>query len=339
MELIDMRITLDALHVLDAIDRGGSFAAGAEALLRVPSAVSHTIQKLEQDLGVVIFDRSGYRAKLTVAGRQLLKDGRELLRNAEELERKVKEIDAGCESSLAIAVGDLVPRSAVYALLSSFYECPANECTRLKIVTEAQATSIQTLLNGHSDILIGVPDGRVSIEGVSTRVLGEVELTLAIPRGHPLARAMEPLSPGMLLPYRVIRRISPFGESPEFDGSNSLAVDDYDSQVEAIRHGLGIGYVPLHLLGRDVDSERLVTKRVTNAPRLHMTVAWRATGVGRGLQWILDQLGDERTRASFIPQRIRSADTERFSVLRAKESRFNNGMLRHDDRSPQEHEA
>src|SRR5919199_3106227 len=98
-----MRLTLDALIVLDAIDRAGSFAAGAEQLFRVPSAVSYTIHKLEQDLGVRIFDRSGHRAKLTSAGAQLLKDGRELLRLAEGVERKVKEVGAGWEARLAIA--------------------------------------------------------------------------------------------------------------------------------------------------------------------------------------------------------------------------------------------
>jgi DNA-binding transcriptional LysR family regulator len=332
-----MRITLDALLVLDAIDRGGSFAAGAEALLRVPSAVSHTVQKLEQDLGVVIFDRSGYRAKLTRAGRQLLNDGRELLRDVERTELRVKQIDAGYESCLVIGVGELVPLGAVYALLSAFYEVPAHESTRLQITTEAEGTSLQTLLAGRSEILIGVPENRASTEGVRTRVLGEVELTLAIPRGHPLARAAEPLSPRMLSPYRVVRKLqSPFGEPPDFAGSNSLAVDDYHSQVEAIRHGLGIGYVPSHLVSHDVDSGRLITKRVTDLPRLHLTVAWRATHVGRGLQWLLDKLGDEKARARLVPQRQRAADTEVLISVQDSPA-LSDRTLRHDDLGPQEH--
>ena len=50
-------ITLDALQTLDAIERRHSFAAAAEELHRVPSAVSYTINKLEEDLGVALFDR------------------------------------------------------------------------------------------------------------------------------------------------------------------------------------------------------------------------------------------------------------------------------------------
>ncbi|MDI1230208.1 MAG: LysR family transcriptional regulator [Methylobacter sp.] len=48
-------ITLDALEVLDAIARKGSFAAAANELYRVPSVISYTVQKLEQDLDVVLF--------------------------------------------------------------------------------------------------------------------------------------------------------------------------------------------------------------------------------------------------------------------------------------------
>ncbi len=68
-------ITLDALEVLDAIDRKGSFAAAASELFRVPSAVSYTVQKLEQDLYVVLFRKEGKKAMLTQAGKVLLEEG------------------------------------------------------------------------------------------------------------------------------------------------------------------------------------------------------------------------------------------------------------------------
>ena len=65
-------LTLEALRVMDAIDRRGSFAAAADELGRVPSALSYTMQKLEEELDVVLFDRSGHRTKFTNVGRMLL---------------------------------------------------------------------------------------------------------------------------------------------------------------------------------------------------------------------------------------------------------------------------
>ena len=47
-----MLISLDALQILDAIDTRGSFAAAADALHRVPSALTHAIRKLEDDLAI-----------------------------------------------------------------------------------------------------------------------------------------------------------------------------------------------------------------------------------------------------------------------------------------------
>ncbi|MBI3067655.1 MAG: LysR family transcriptional regulator, partial [Betaproteobacteria bacterium] len=87
-----MRISLDGLLVLDAIDRKGSFAAAADELHRVPSAITYTVQKLEQDLDVKLFDRSGHHAVLTPAGQELLKEGRHLIVAAADLEARVKRV-------------------------------------------------------------------------------------------------------------------------------------------------------------------------------------------------------------------------------------------------------
>lgn len=68
----EQALTLDALRVMNAIDRRGSFAAAADELGKVPSALSYTIQKLEEELDVVLFDRSGHRTRFTDVGRMLL---------------------------------------------------------------------------------------------------------------------------------------------------------------------------------------------------------------------------------------------------------------------------
>jgi hypothetical protein len=54
-----LKLSLDAIEIIDAIDRGGSFAAAAEALHKVPSTISYTVAKLEEQLG---FDCSPARA-------------------------------------------------------------------------------------------------------------------------------------------------------------------------------------------------------------------------------------------------------------------------------------
>ena len=97
--------SLEALAVLDAIDRRGSFAAAADELGRVPSAVTYTVRRLEETLDVLLFDRRGHRARLTPAGRELLAAGRQLLEDAERAAQRVRRVATGWESELAIAIG------------------------------------------------------------------------------------------------------------------------------------------------------------------------------------------------------------------------------------------
>src|SRR5258706_12153993 len=116
-----MRLSLDALQVLDAIDRKGSFAAAAEELHRVPSAITYSVRQLEEGLRIQIFDRRGHRAALTGAGRELLDEGRNILRAAADLECRVQQVAKGWEVELRIAVDTLVGIDRLFRLVSEFY--------------------------------------------------------------------------------------------------------------------------------------------------------------------------------------------------------------------------
>src|SRR5512141_89764 len=149
-----MRLTLDALEVLDAIERKGSFAAAADALARVPSAITYTVRKLEQDLGIRLFDRRGRRALLTAAGRELLESGRRLLAAAGEAEYRVKKVATGWETELRIAIDTLLPMGAVWPLVGAFYlECgQAQQAhTRLRLTTEVLGGTWDALVERRAD--------------------------------------------------------------------------------------------------------------------------------------------------------------------------------------------
>ena len=142
------RLSLDALLVLDAIDRRGSFAAAAEALFRVPSAITYSVQKLEQDLGVMLFDRSGHKAKLTSAGQLLLQEGRALLDSAAMLEQRVKTHATGWEGELRIAISELLPFARVIQLVREFNELGAQTQDLPAFRIDAQALSCRLELLG-----------------------------------------------------------------------------------------------------------------------------------------------------------------------------------------------
>ena len=118
---MNIKLSLEALEVIDAIARKGSFAAAAESLYRVPSAITYTVRNLEQSLGVDLFNRSGHRAVLTEAGEELLREGRHLLLAASELELRVQRVATGVEPALSIAISDIFQIEKLYPLMEQFY--------------------------------------------------------------------------------------------------------------------------------------------------------------------------------------------------------------------------
>ena len=67
-----LNVPLSTLRVFEAAARRRSFQAAATELSLSPSAVSHAIRKMEDSLGVVLFERSGRNVRLTPEGEALM---------------------------------------------------------------------------------------------------------------------------------------------------------------------------------------------------------------------------------------------------------------------------
>jgi DNA-binding transcriptional LysR family regulator len=183
---LKIMLALDALLVLDAIDRRGSFAAAAAELHRVPSAITYAVRRLEGDLGVPLFDRRGHRARLTAAGRALLEDGRTLLRGADEIERRVRRIATGWEAELRIAIDTVIPAAAVWPLVALFdRECRGNgdAPTRVVLSTEVLGGTWEALADGRADLVIGANGDPPGGAGYRLRLSAGASRRRSRPRG------------------------------------------------------------------------------------------------------------------------------------------------------------
>ena len=126
-----LKLTLEAIELVDAIARYGSFAGASERLHKVPSTISYAVGKLEEQLGLALFTRNGPRVALTPAGHELLKEGRWLLAAARQLESRLRQIATGFESELRLVHDSLIPTSAFNDDIAAFEGL--NCGTRLRI--------------------------------------------------------------------------------------------------------------------------------------------------------------------------------------------------------------
>ncbi|MDR2990249.1 MAG: LysR family transcriptional regulator, partial [Providencia alcalifaciens] len=194
-------LTLESLRVMDAIDRRGSFAAAAEELGRVPSALSYTMQKLEEELDVILFDRSGHRTKFTNVGRMLLERGRVLLEAADKLTSDAEALAKGWETHLTIVCEALVPAESLFPLVDKLAE---KSDTQLSLITEVLAGAWERLESGRADIVIAPDMHFRSSSEINSKVLYTLNHIYVASPNHPIHQEPEPLSETTRVKYRGI---------------------------------------------------------------------------------------------------------------------------------------
>ncbi|MFO7579893.1 MAG: LysR substrate-binding domain-containing protein [Nitrosomonas halophila] len=287
-------ITLDALMVLDMIDRRGSFAAAAEALHRVPSAISYSIQKLEQDLGVILFAREGRKSVLTPAGRVLLEQGRHILDATRQLEEMARQVDSGWESSLSIVLDASLGVEHVYPLLTEFFALKPD--IEINLHQEVLSGGWEALQENRADLAIGLPGKPAIHRDFVCRQYCLLPWVFAVSQAHPLARLERSLKPEEIAGYRAVvaRDSTRHGVASTyrlFSRQPALKVPSVHDKVAAQKAGLGIGYLPVHLIEQALASGELVALQVegveTHTP---LYMAWRRGRRGKALRWFINAL-------------------------------------------------
>lgn len=92
------------LTVVRAVDQHGSLTAAAKELCVTQSALSHTMRKLEDNLGTAVWLREGRQLHLTQAGRYLLTIANRILPLLDHAESKLKQFAQGERGTLKIGM-------------------------------------------------------------------------------------------------------------------------------------------------------------------------------------------------------------------------------------------
>lgn len=177
--VLDTRLMRYLLAVADA----GSLTHAAEALGVAQPALSQALKRLEEDLGVRLFERSRRGAVMTDAGRAIIDDVRASLALAESATRRARDIAGGRAGRLHIgfvthAVYDALP-SALRLLKADF---PGVEIVLSEM---SNADQLEALEQGDIDLaLLHTPmplPGRVRM-----KLVRRERFLAVVPVGYPL---------------------------------------------------------------------------------------------------------------------------------------------------------
>jgi LysR family hydrogen peroxide-inducible transcriptional activator len=139
-------ITLTQLEYIVAVQKHGNFGQAAKACFVTQPTLSMQIQKLEDDLGVQIFDRSSQPIRPTPIGQKILEQSAVVLTQTERIQSIIHEAKDSLEGELRLGV---IPTLAPY-LLPLFIDrfCKAYPALHVQ-VQESKTDDILALLKGN----------------------------------------------------------------------------------------------------------------------------------------------------------------------------------------------
>ena len=220
---MDSNITLQQLIYVVAVDTEGSFVDAAESCRVSQPALSMQIRKLENTLGVKVFDRSRQPVVATDIGRRIIQQARMTLREAGRVQELVDLSQGEMKGEYRIAaVGSVAPWALPQGAAHFLRRYPEvnlilHEMSEVEIAEGLRHDQIDAAI-------VPLPFGG---EGFEEWELWEEELVLYVHRDHPLYR-LEAVGLGdvdrndLLLPrrgdpfreriIRLFRDVTPEGE-------------------------------------------------------------------------------------------------------------------------------
>jgi len=223
------------------------FARAAERLYIEQSPLSRTIKALEDELGVMLFQRGHRGTRLTLAGRAFLQDMRRLFMVLEHARENAKAVAAGLRGSARIAISD----NAIDGRLSAFLARCREEAPEIEMHVSEVALSEQLRGLRDGDFVFGLAHTADVGAGIVSESLWKDPLGIAAPIRHPLL-AYQAIPPHALAGYPLIlcdwqgSELSGLLPSLEDDAHIVERVASHDMMLALVGAGYGIGFITIN---------------------------------------------------------------------------------------------
>src|ERR1039458_7359296 len=232
-----MDTTLDAWEILQAVVQLGGFGPAAKKLNRSQSTISYAIGRLQEQLGVRLFEIHGRKAQLTEAGRVLLADVEPHLAGFHELEQRARVMASGGASEIRISVDSIFPDDRLFGVLAAF----SRSFPRVRLQLR-QGTFLSA-------------DSEFSLHNAQICVTGLISSELPV---QPLLTTRRKLSRSDLMPHILVSIESAASGSlkqqPRLPAQRVLPVSTIESAIAAVRSGLCYGWLPKYRIQSELDS-------------------------------------------------------------------------------------
>ena len=236
------------LAIVQEVEKQGSLTAAANVLCLTQSALSHSMRKLEQQLGTDIWLREGRTLRLTQAGQYVLAVANRVLPQLTLAEERLRQFAQGERGTLRIGMECHPCYQWLLKVVSPYLAAWPDVDVDVK--QKFQFGGIGALFGYEIDLLV-TPDPLFK-PGLHFEPVFDYEQVLVVGRDHPLARAdqVEPqdLLDEVLITYPVptdrldiyTQFLMPAGVAPK----RHKAIETTDIMLQMVASGRGVAALP-----------------------------------------------------------------------------------------------
>lgn len=171
------------LEVFRAVMLTGSISSAANQLGIAQPTVTASIQRLEDVLGVSLFDRSGARIKPTTMARQIFELTAPSMSAFEQVSQTIREIVRGSHSTFRMGVSPSVSQTLGPRTLSLFRRAQPLATLRMDTLSMRQNRDYLWLAEGNCSVTIFPLDE----PAISSFRISSAGMVCVVPVDHPLA--------------------------------------------------------------------------------------------------------------------------------------------------------
>lgn len=255
-----MRTTLDEWEILQAVVQLGGFAPAAKQLNRSQSTISYAIARLQEQLGIKLFEIKGRRAQLTEMGRVLLADAEPHLAGFHQLEQRAYSLASGGESEVKLSVDSIFPNERLFAVLAEFARRFPYVQPKLRQGIFLSADSEFSVHNAQLCIT-----GLISREFFVRPILG-IRMVAVARKDHPLHAVKRRLMRSDLMQHVLVTIEGTASgmpkHQPRVPAQRVLPVSSIEAAIDAVRSGFCFGWLPIYRIQPALDSDELIPLRL-----------------------------------------------------------------------------
>ncbi|MDQ7059216.1 MAG: LysR family transcriptional regulator [Ghiorsea sp.] len=264
-----MNISIKQLSILESIIENQSYTAASKAMFMTQPAISMQVKKLEEQVGLPLFEREGKHVVPTQAGQELLFYAKNIRQQLEEAAEVMEELKGLKRGKLHLTMASTANYFAPQLIAAFKHEFPQADIT---LDATNRSGLVEAVENNRTDMAImGKPPSGHHLKGIP--FIDNPLVVIAAP-SHPMVDKQPILLADLADEPFIVREsasgtriaVERFFDQHGLELIAGMEMNRSEAIKQAVMAELGLGIVSLHTIEMELALKRLVVLEVEDFP-------------------------------------------------------------------------